>query len=315
MNAVEFSLSDEFLYSIWNFYEATLSVGTRKNYYNVVKGYIKIVGKEPLNLTFEDTEKYCKYLETRITSGRLSYSTALMRISVMRSLCEYIRHRLNLSGKNYINYFNEITLAEPDKNISNEQLPSEEELNNLLNTINDSKDSMTFLICSLVLKCGLTTSEISSLEAEYILLDNNNSLCIQFPAKKKITRIIKLPTDISQLVLMYMENNQIFSGPLFYNKHHTKLKVRDAERLLKKYIKQCLERGVINQEFTMQTMRHAAIKYMLLGGVGEDEVAEYCGITTKWMSRYRKVVTENTALNCADMSIISIKPNSFFIQN
>ena len=308
-NMEEFTPSDEFLYSIWNFYEASLSASTRKNYYNVVKGYIKIVGKEPLSLTYEDVSKYYKYLEARMSSGRLSYSTALMRISVMRSLCEYIRHRNNLAGKDYINYFNEIILPEPDKSISDELLPSEQELNNLLEIINASKDAMTFLICSLILKCGLTTSELSGLEAEYIILDNNNNLCIQFPAKRKITRIIRLPKDISQLLYAYMDEMQIFSGPLFYNKHHTKLKVRDAERLLKKYIKQCIEHNLITQEFTMQTMRHAAIKYMLLGGAGEDEVAEYCGITTKWMSRYRRVISENSALKSADMSIISIKTN------
>ena len=34
--------TDEFLYSIWNFFAASLSEKTRKNYYNVIKAYIKI---------------------------------------------------------------------------------------------------------------------------------------------------------------------------------------------------------------------------------------------------------------------------------
>lgn len=33
--------TDEFLYSIWNFFAASLSEKTRKNYYNVIKAYIK----------------------------------------------------------------------------------------------------------------------------------------------------------------------------------------------------------------------------------------------------------------------------------
>ena len=36
--------TDEFLYSIWNFFAASLSEKTRKNYYNVIKAYIKIPG-------------------------------------------------------------------------------------------------------------------------------------------------------------------------------------------------------------------------------------------------------------------------------
>ena len=37
--------TDEFLYSIWNFFAASLSEKTRKNYYNVIKAYIKIPGR------------------------------------------------------------------------------------------------------------------------------------------------------------------------------------------------------------------------------------------------------------------------------
>ena len=33
--------TDEFLYSIWNFFAASLSEKTRKNYYNVIKAYTK----------------------------------------------------------------------------------------------------------------------------------------------------------------------------------------------------------------------------------------------------------------------------------
>ena len=68
--------NDEFLYSIWNFFAASLSEKTRKNYYNVIKAYIKITGHSPLELTESDTEKYFNDLTEKIQSKRLSYSTA-----------------------------------------------------------------------------------------------------------------------------------------------------------------------------------------------------------------------------------------------
>lgn len=301
----EFTPSDEFLYSIWNFYELTLSARTRKNYYNIVKNYINTVKKDPLSLTREDVNIYYKYLEERIKDNRIAYSTALMRISVMRSLCEYIRHRYNAIGKEYINYFNEIILPDFDKTISDQLLPTEYELNSILEAAKN--DNTAFTIFSLILKCGLTSSEICSLNTENILTDKNGSLCIQFPEKKKISRIIKLPQDISKLLITYIEENKRYNGFVFYNKHNTPLKVRDAERLLKKYIKLCLEKGTIRKEFTLQTLRHCALKYMMIGGCGEEEAAKYCGITTKWMSRYRKVVNDNSKLCSADMSVINIK--------
>lgn len=79
--------TDEFLYSIWNFFAASLSEKTRKNYYNVIKAYIKITGHSPLELTNLIQKSTSMDLTEKIQSKRLSYSTALMRMSVMRTLC------------------------------------------------------------------------------------------------------------------------------------------------------------------------------------------------------------------------------------
>ena len=50
---------------------------------------------------------------------------------------------------------------------------------------------------------------------------------------------------------------------------------------------------------------------MLLGGAGQDSVANYCGITERWMTRYNRVVNESSSLLAADLSVITIKPSSF----
>ena len=253
--------TDEFLYSIWNFFAASLSEKTRKNYYNVIKAYIKITGHSPLELTESDTEKYFNDLTEKIQSKRLSYSTALMRMSVMRTLCEYIRVRENNAGRNYINYFKDYILPDENKIITN-----------------------------------------------FILYDSNECLCIHFPEKKRISRIIKLPDDVSQMLLTYLEIHKIADGHIFFNKRGTVLKIRDAERLLKKYISQAKKSNNDFPDFTMQDMRHCAFKYMLSGGASEDDVAKYGGITTKWMHRYRQVVNDSAKLYAADYSTISIKP-------
>lgn len=307
----EISENDEFLYSIWNFFAANLSERTRKNYYNIVKNYIKTVGHTPMKLSEKDAETYFNDLTNRLNSGRLSYSTALMRMSVMRGLCDYIKLKNNREGKSYTNYFKDYILPDTDKTITEEKLPKESELAAVLELAAEYNDDTAYLIFSLVLKCGLTSSEVCSLKTEYLLYDTDECLCIHFPEKKRISRIIKLPSDITQLLLKYISAHRISTGSIFYNKRGTPLKMRDAERLLKKYVNMGISENRVSSGFTLQDMRHAAFKYMLLGGADEAAVAGYAGITTKWMSRYRQIVNERTRQNAADFSTLTIKPSVY----
>ena len=86
-------LSDEFNSSIWTFYQTNLSARTRKEYLNIIRNFTKLTKTDPLKLTKEAAECYINELNARYTQKKLSYNTLVMRISVMRSLCEYIRYR------------------------------------------------------------------------------------------------------------------------------------------------------------------------------------------------------------------------------
>lgn len=300
---------DEFEISIWDFYAANLSPKTRKNYYNIVKNYIKIIGKTPLKLTEEDADKYTRYLIERVQNQRLSYTTAVMRVSVMRSLCDYIKLYQNRHHMEYINYFNNIMLPDIDKTLTEEYLPDAKDINTLLEYVRDCDDEMSYVLFALVTKCGLKSSELCNLSYEHIVFDNDKNMCIKFPPKRGVTRIIAVPDDIRELITHFIGRNSISTGPLFYNKHNKQLKVRDAERLLKKYIDECSllpENVRIKKAFTLQQLRHAAVKYMLQGGASDEQAARYCGITTKWMSRYIQIVDNSKVINAVNMSVISI---------
>ena len=96
-------MTDEFLYSIWTFFEANLSKRTRKNYFQVVKNYVNVTNISPENLTNEAALKYFNYLTNKIKNNELSYNTAAMRLSVMRKLCDYIKYKKDLEKETYIN--------------------------------------------------------------------------------------------------------------------------------------------------------------------------------------------------------------------
>lgn len=303
---IDLILNDEFMTTIWSFYETSLTPRTRREYFGVLKDYVKTTNNNPLYLTKESTDLYYKYIESRLKENRLSYTTALMRISVMRSVCEYIRYHQNSRGLNYSNYFADIILTDVDKTIKNDRLPSESELDAILLMANEADDDKAFIIFSLVVKCGLTSSEICSLNLEYIETDPEEFLYIHFPAKNRTARTIKLPHDVGKLLNQYIEKHEIFNGAIFINKRKNRLKIRDAERLLNKYIERGIEEKKIEKRFTLQMMRHAAFKYMLKGGASEDQVARYGGITTKWMSRYRQVAASEITSEAVDYSIINI---------
>lgn len=307
-------LTDEFLYLIWNFFAANLSDRARKNYYNIVKAYVKVTGHTPDEMTHSDADKYFNDLVTKMNSGKLSRSTAIMRLSVMKSLCDYIKHRKNMAGQVYTNFFRDYTIPDSSKMLSEDEIPTEEEINYLFEKGKKNNDDTFVCILSLVVKCGLTTSEICRITNDSIMTEKKGIICIKIRESKKVSRIIKLPSDVSKIMKKYLKKRDnitvcVDSTPeyIFFNKRGTNLKPRDAERILKSYVDQGIYDKVIKKEFTLQSLRHAAIKYMLMGKLSEDEVAAYCGITSKWLPRYERVVSEGNYITSADYSVISIK--------
>ena len=186
-------LTDEFLYSIWNFFAANLSDRARKNYYNIVKAYVKVTGHTPDEMTHSDADKYFNDLVTKMNSGKLSRSTAIMRLSVMKSLCDYIKHRKNMAGQVYTNFFRDYTIPDSSKILSKDEIPTEEEINYLFEKGKKNNDDTFVCILSLVVKCGLTTSEICRITNDSIMTEKKGIICIKIRESKKVSRIIKLP--------------------------------------------------------------------------------------------------------------------------
>lgn len=211
-------LSDEFNSSIWTFYQTNLSARTRKEYLNIIRNFTKLTKTDPLKLTKEAAECYINELNARYTQKKLSYNTLVMRISVMRSLCEYIRYRREQQGISYYNYFNDIIVPEQDKTLLEENLPTDSEINVLLELAANAM-MIRLLVFSLADKMRLTSSEISKLDVEHIVIDVQERFCIQFPPSRKTSRIIRLPKDINDLLQTYIEKYNRIEGAVFYNKH------------------------------------------------------------------------------------------------
>ena len=69
-----------------------------------------------------------------------------MRMSVMRTLCEYIRVRENNAGRNYINYFKDYILPDENKIITTDKLPCEDDISTILDLSSKAGDDMAYMI-------------------------------------------------------------------------------------------------------------------------------------------------------------------------
>ena len=55
-------ISDTFKNTIWIYYETNLKARTRKEYWNVVKNFDKVVGHDPLELSHTDAVTYYEHI-------------------------------------------------------------------------------------------------------------------------------------------------------------------------------------------------------------------------------------------------------------
>ena len=299
-------ISTKFEDEIWIYFQTNLSPRTRKEYWNVVRDFDRLSGHDPMKLTRKEALNYYNTLIEKVNSNKLSYNTAVMRLSVMKSVCTFIETYTINHGKRYVNYFESMSLPEQDKILPKDAIPDAREIDNLLSAALDANDNKAFLIFSLVIKMGLTNQEICSLNREFICHDKEGHLCFNMPPKNHISRFLIIPDDLGTLLDTYIEAENIKSGAIFLNIRKNRIKMRDTERLLASYTEKLVKSRKLRKHYTMQTLRHAAISYMLIGGATKDEVAAYTGVTGKWMNRYDRIVASDVINTAARYNIINI---------
>lgn len=299
-------ISTKFEDEIWIYFQTNLSPRTRKEYWNVVRDFDRLTGHDPLKLTRKEALNYYNTLIEKVNAGKLSYNTAVMRLSVMKSVCTFIETYTVNHGRRYVNYFESMSLPEQDKILPKDAIPDAKEIDSLLSAALENNDNKAFLIFSLVIKMGLTNQEICSLNREFICHDKEGHLCFNMPPKNHVSRFLIIPDDLGALLDTYIEAENIQSGAVFLNLRKNRIKMRDTERLLASYTEKLVKSRKLRKHYTMQTLRHAAISYMLIGGASKDEVAAYTGVTGKWMNRYDKIIADNVINTAANYNIINI---------
>lgn len=279
---------------IWNDFAQNLkSEQSRKEYRHAVEEITNYLGKPFLEITALDSQSYFNQLQTT----NMKRSTILVRQAKLRSFSNFLLKNTAIYHLDYtFNPFIRINfLPEQQKYIEPKHVPSIEEMNDLLSR--STRNIEIFLILSLIIKCGLSVSELSRIQMQDFYLDQNNFPYLKVHARRK-DRNIKITEDLVDILNDYFH----YAKPteyLFENRNGNQLRIRDFERHFQK--------AFPDSSYTLSDIRNGSISSMLSQGIPEKVVAEYLGIRPNWLRRYEKEIPE-LGLQAIELNHIVIRP-------
>ena len=189
-----------------------------------------------------------------------------------------------------------------DSELDEYDIPTLEDMEHLFDAAASSpRDFLIFLLAG---KCALSTSQICSLKMSDLAYDDDGELSGLTLRNGSYSHTILLTDDVMPALRNYLATKTP-SDALFFNKAHKPIKPRDLQRLVKSYTTK-LNGFLCKKDFTIAELRHAAIKYMLMGGATDEEIAFCTGAATPGMySRYNKV-SRNDMAKAVSYSILSV---------
>lgn len=285
-------MTELFSNTIWPaFCQKLKSSDSRDNYKYILDDFYRFTGLSYELCTKDNALAYDRHLERleyQDGKNKIKHSTHVARISCLRSVGDFIS-KCNFIP-DYENPFLYVIVKAVDAELNDTDIPSIEDMEYLFRAAENSpRDFLIFLLAG---KCALSTSQICALKMTDLAMNEDGKLSGLTIRNGNYSHTILLPDDVLVALHRYLEIREP-SEQLFINKRHTKLKERDLQRLLKKYTSE-LRDVLCKKDFTISELKHAAVKYMRIGGATDEEIAKYTGAVTPGMfTRYNKVSDED----------------------
>ena len=291
---------------IWPLFSQSLHTQKSKSdYYAVIKDICAYKKKDFLQIKESDAQGYFNHLMMLSQKGKQSVKTIRVKLSRLKSFSNFIlRHSylFELQTVYTKNPFQHITLPQEDDLLTKENVPSIEEMNDILKQA--ETDPQLHLILSMMIRCGLSAGEICMLKFEDFISDAFGHVGIEY-CYRNTKRYVKVPEDVLQLIREYIGDQDVsHSAYLFHNRRGNQLRIRDLERLYLKYLP-----ADGSPHFTLSDIRNGSAAYMLVCGAPAKDVARYIGIAPEWMRRFEKIIPE-LHVAAVDYSNIRIRPLS-----
>ena len=238
-------------------------------YYFDFKNYLDTSEAMELDNLFEVDN-----LKEFINQSSISESTKKRRLASIKKAYYYLTQN-NLIAKD-IKFFSNLNSIKIEKKsiVSSDNILSEEEIDILLNTPNDSISLRDKAIIETIYTLGFRTSEIVELKLNDIDL-NLNLISIY---RNSIKKTLSLDNDINSSLINYLNyerlKNNLETDYLFLNKNKEKLSRQSVWKIIAKYA----ENQNIETKVNPKILRKSFALHLIKNGVSINTVSEIFGI-------------------------------------
>ncbi|WP_417202893.1 tyrosine-type recombinase/integrase [Acetoanaerobium sticklandii] len=238
-------------------------------YYFDFKNYLET--SEPVEL---DNLFKVDHLIEFISQSSISESTKKRRLASIKKAYYYLtQNNIVANDIKFLSNLNSINI-EKKSIVSSDNILSEEEIDILLNTPNDSISLRDKAIIETIYTLGLRTSEIVELKVRDIDL-NLNLISIY---KNSIKKTFSLDSDINSSLINYLNYERLEfkleTNYLFLNKNKEKLSRQSVWKIIAKYA----ENQNIETKVNPKILRKSFALHLIKNGVSINTVSEIFGI-------------------------------------
>ncbi|WP_313568577.1 tyrosine-type recombinase/integrase [Acetoanaerobium noterae] len=238
-------------------------------YYFDFKNYLDISEAVELDELFK-----VDYLREFINQSSISESTKKRRLASIKKAYYYLTQN-SLIAKD-IKFFSNLNSIKIEKKsiVSSDNILSEEEIDILLNTPNDSISLRDKAIIETIYTLGFRTSEIVELKLNDIDL-NLNLISVY---RNSIKKTFSLNNDINSSLINYLNYERLKinleTDYLFLNKNKEKLSRQSVWKIIAKYA----ENQNIETKVNPKILRKSFALHLIKNGVSINTVSEIFGI-------------------------------------
>jgi len=238
-------------------------------YYFDFKNYLET--SEPVEL---DNLFRVDHLIEFISQSSISESTKKRRLASIKKAYYYLtQNNIVANDIKFLSNLNSINI-EKKSIVSSDNILSEEEIDILLNTPNDSISLRDKAIIETIYTLGLRTSEIVELKVRDIDL-NLNLISIY---RNSIKKTFSLDSDINSSLINYLNYERLEfkleTNYLFLNKNKEKLSRQSVWKIIAKYA----ENQNIETKVNPKILRKSFALHLIKNGVSINTVSEIFGI-------------------------------------
>lgn len=261
------------------------NVKTKTEYWENVCMLCNHAKKDFLQLTLPMVEAYFSSITTSVNLG-----TRKHRMRVYVALARYADENALLYGlgSSLASVFQLVGLEELDMEYKLEDLASLQDVDCLLAYFKRTGDMAMFISMCLALFCSLSTSELIALEKTMLFQDLAGNYGIRIPISNLNDRFVKIPNDLAQIIIQYLNSRTNDSPYLLLNAYGKKMGTYTIQQRLREACKECGVSGC-----TMNKLNVLGTAYMIKGNAPIGKLAEHVNIKkTEWFYRYNRLVKE-----------------------